>query len=211
MRKMRMATLSFVKLALASAMSVMMLSATPLLAQDANPEQPAAAPERKPEDNWLKVCGGEDKKVCVMRQTIGRDGQFAGSFVLRDNPNQNPRYTITTAVPTGVLLPTGMLWQIDSAPGNKANYTICDKTACFATRPVPDSYIESLKKGGKFKMIALNPRRKEVTVEVTLIGFTSVFEGEGIDVETLRKRQSGESTLQQRLNDIAQGISSEGQ
>lgn len=166
--------------------------------------------ERKPEDNWLKVCGDTEdpyKPVCVMRQTIAFQGRFAGSFILKDDPRQDARYTITAAVPNGVFLPAGMLWQIDEDRALKVNYVICDVQSCLAQAAVPPAYIESLKKGGKLKLIAKNPQRKDFTVEVNLIGFTSVFNSEGLDVEQFQRSSTGEVTLQKRLNDIAKDIS----
>ena len=50
-----------------------------------------------------------------MRQVVLANGQFLGSFLLRDDPGQESRLLAVAAVPLGVLLPFGLTWQIDNA------------------------------------------------------------------------------------------------
>src|SRR5690606_38985535 len=85
----------------------LMMSPMSTFAQDATPpaeapaaEAPAAeAPATTAEtpgsasQNWLKVCDPlpDGQKACIMRQVVLANGQFLGSFLLRDDPGQESR------------------------------------------------------------------------------------------------------------------------
>src|SRR5690349_7868309 len=94
------------KLAVAGfAVAALMMPSFGALAQEAAPAAPAegaaapaqegaappaapAAANANPVQNWLKVCDpiDETKKACIMRQVVVANGQFLGSFLLRDDP-----------------------------------------------------------------------------------------------------------------------------
>src|SRR5690606_41642496 len=120
------------------AVAALMLSSLSAFAQDAAPaveapaaEAPAAvdAAAAAPaaagaNQNWLKVCDplADGQKACIMRQVVLANGQFLGSFLLRDDPGQESRLLAVAAVPLGVLLPFGLTWQIDGAKPVRVPY-----------------------------------------------------------------------------------------
>ncbi|MBK8083455.1 MAG: invasion associated locus B family protein [Devosia sp.] len=151
------------KTLVAAGLAVAALSLAPIgaLAQDnTTPAAPAEGtvgqtdPNATPADptkNWLKVCDPLDdgKKVCIMRQVVVANGQFLGSFLLRDDPGQESRLLAVAAVPLGVLLPFGLTWQIDGAKPIRVPFMLCDPQSCATQLVINEAYVNSLKKGGK--------------------------------------------------------------
>lgn len=202
------------------AISALMLPTMAAFAQETPPaangeaqpaqEQPAAAApqaERKPTDNWLKVCDPlpDGKKACILRQVVLANGQFLGSFLLRDDPGQESRLLAVAAVPLGVLLPFGLTWQIDGGKPIRVPFMICDPTSCATQLVINEAYVNSLKKGGKLILTAKNRQNKDLTIEINLSGFTAVYDGEAaLTFEQFQKEQSGGNALEQVLNDRAE-------
>lgn len=164
---------------------------------------------RNPEDNWLKVCSDleDGRKACIMRQVVTNSGVFVGSFLLRDDPSQESRLLAVASVPLGVLLPFGLSWQIDSGKPVRVPYMLCDPQSCSAQLVVNEAYIQSLKRGASLKLIAKNRLNEDVTIDVTLAGFTSVYDNpEGIDINELNQVTSTENVLEQVLQDRAEQL-----
>jgi invasion protein IalB len=175
-------------------------------------QQQAPATERKPEDNWLKICeeleSGE--LACIMRQLVVTAGQFTGSFVIRNNPHDENRLTAIAAVPLGVLLPVPLTWQIDGERPVRVPYVVCDPRSCISQLVINEAYISSLKKGAVLKLIAKNRQNKDLVVEINLAGFTAVYDGDNYRTfEQFRADSSGqtalENLLQQRADDLRDG------
>lgn len=206
--------MTFKNILFAGLTAVGLLSALPAIAQETQPAAAAAGeaaqPERRPEDNWLKVCGPTEdgtQKACIMRQIISVNGQFIGSFVLRDDPGQENRLFVVAAVPLGVLLPFGLSWQIDNGKPFRLPYVICDPQSCASQTVINEAFVNLLKKGSKLKLTAKNRQNKDLVVEVDLAGFTAVYEGDdAMTFEDLRDEQTGASALEQVLQDRAEQI-----
>lgn len=211
------------------AVAALMLSPFSAYAQEATPaEQPAAeAPAAEapaateaaaapaadaaaaPSSNWLKVCDPlpDGQKACIMRQVVLANGQFLGSFLLRDDPGQESRLLAVAAVPLGVLLPFGLTWQIDGAKPIRVPYMLCDPTSCATQLVINEQYVNSLKKGGVLKLTAKNRQNQDLTIEITLAGFTAAYDGEAaLTFEEFRQETSGENALEQVLQDRAEEL-----
>lgn len=174
--------------------------------------QAAADPNRPPTQNWLKVCDPIDggKKACIMRQVVLANGQFLGSFLLRDDPGQESRLLAVAAVPLGVLLPFGLTWQIDGGKPIRVPFMLCDPQSCATQLVINEAYVNSLKKGGKLKLTAKNRQNQDLTIEINLAGFTSVYDGEAaLTFDEFRKEQTGASALEQQLQDRAEQLRKE--
>lgn len=187
------------------------------LAQDAAPAAPAEAPAAPaaapaagaPAQNWLKVCDplADGKKACIMRQVVLNNGQFLGSFVLRDDPGQESRLLAVAAVPLGVLLPFGLTWQIDGGKPVRVPFMLCDPQACATQLVINEAYVTSLKKGGKLKLTAKNRQNKDLVIEINLAGFTAAYDSDvALTFDEYRKESSGASALEQGLQDRAEEI-----
>ncbi|HEV7344122.1 MAG TPA: invasion associated locus B family protein [Devosia sp.] len=203
------------------AVAALMLSPLSAYAQDAAPaeapaaEAPAAdapaadAAAAPASQNWLKVCDPlpDGQQACIMRQVVLANGQFVGSFLLRDDPGQESRLLAVAAVPLGVLLPFGLTWQIDDAKPVRVPYMLCDPTSCATQLVINEQYVNSLKKGGTLKLTAKNRQNEDLTIEITLAGFTAAYDGEAaLTFEEFRQETSGENALEQVLQDRAEDL-----
>jgi invasion protein IalB len=162
-----------------------------------------------PAQNWLKVCDPlpDGKQACIMRQVILANGQFLGSFLLRDDPGQESRLLAVAAVPLGVLLPFGLTWQIDGAKPIRVPFMLCDPTSCATQLVINEAYVNSLKKGGTLKLTAKNRQNQDLTIEITLAGFTTAYDGPAaLTFDEFQKETSGENALEQVLQDRAEQL-----
>ena len=186
-------------------------NATPAAPADgaAAPATPAAAPAA-PGQNWLKVCDplkDGKGKACIMRQVVVANGQFLGSFLLRDDPGQESRLLAVAAVPLGVLLPFGLTWQIDGGKPIRVPFMLCDPTSCATQLVINEAYVNSLKKGGVLKLTAKNRQNKDLVIDITLAGFTSVYDGDAaMTFEEFNNQTPGPSALEQQLQDRAEEL-----
>ncbi|RYH13735.1 MAG: hypothetical protein EON57_01500 [Alphaproteobacteria bacterium] len=173
------------------------------------PAAPAAA-NATPGQNWLKVCDPlPDGKgnACIMRQVIVANGQFLGSFLLRDDPGQESRLLAVAAVPLGVLLPFGLTWQIDGSKPIRVPFMLCDPTSCATQLVINEAYVNSLKKGSSLKLTAKNRQNKDLVIEINLAGFTSVYDGAAqMTFEEFNNQTTGPSALDQAIQDRAEQL-----
>lgn len=205
------------------AVAALMLSPLSAFAQETPaPEAPAAeAPAEgaavpaaagaaaSPQQNWLKVCDPlpDGKEACIMRQVVLANGQFLGSFLLRDDPGQESRLLAVAAVPLGVLLPFGLTWQIDGSKPVRVPYMLCDPTSCATQLVINEQYVDSLKKGSTLKLTAKNRQNEDLTIEITLAGFTAAYDGDAsLSFDEFRQETSGENALEQVLQDRAEEL-----
>ncbi len=205
------------------AAAAMMMSPISAFAQDSAPEAPAAdaagegsaveevanAVDNLASQNWLKVCDPlpDGQKACLMRQVVLANGQFLGSFLLRDDPGQESRLLAVAAVPLGVLLPFGLTWQIDNAKPVRVPYMLCDTTSCSTQLVINEQYVNSLKRGATLKLTAKNRQNQDLTIDINLAGFTATYDGDAaLTFEQLQQQESGENALEQVLQDRAEQL-----
>ncbi len=188
-----------------------MLGGAPAYAQDAATPAAAAPAEaaRPPSDNWLKVCDPLEngQRACIMRQVVLANGQFLGSFLLRDDPGQESRLLAVAAVPLGVLLPFGLTWQIDGGKPIRVPFMLCDPTSCATQLVINEAYVDSMKKGAKLKLTAKNRQNQDLVIEINLSGFTAVYESaDSLSFDEFQADMSGQSALEQQLQDRAEAL-----
>lgn len=173
---------------------------------------PTEAPASRPEDNWLKICEPLDsgEKACIMRQVVLNNGQFFGSFMLRNDPGQESRLLAVAAVPLGVLLPFNMVWQIDGGKPIRVPFVLCDQVSCTSQLVINENYVNSLKKGAKLTLSAKTQQNKDMVVSINLAGFTSVYDADtSLTFDQFRKQSTGANALEQMLQDRAEQIRQE--
>ena len=198
--------------AVATGLAVSMAGAVHAQSADAGMIDQAETSEGSAEDNWLKVCSDLDDggQACIMRQVVSNTGVFTGSFLLRDDPSQESRLLAVASVPIGVLLPFGLTWQIDSGKPVRVPYMLCDPQACSAQLVINESYIQSLKRGSTLTLTAKNRQNEDITIDITLAGFTAVCDNpEGVSIEELNQATSTENVLEQVLQDRANQLREE--
>lgn len=175
-------------------------------------EQVAAAVDDLASQNWLKVCDPlpDGQKACLMRQVILANGQFLGSFLLRDDPGQESRLLAVAAVPLGVLLPFGLTWQIDNSKPIRVPYMLCDQQSCSTQLVINEQYINSLKAGNKLTLTAKNRQNQDLAIEIDLAGFTATYDSDAaLTFEQLQQQESGQNALEQVLQDRAEQLRQE--
>jgi len=168
--------------------------------------------ERDPKNNWLKVCDTTEsgERACIMRQLVIKGGQFAGSFTLRDDPGQENRLVMVAAVPLGILLFPGMVWQIDSARPFRTPFVTCDPRSCVSQALINEAYVDSLKKGAKLFVTVKNLQNRDLIVEFSLAGFTAVYESEeAMTIDEFQAQETGQAALEQLLQQRAEEVRQE--
>jgi invasion protein IalB len=171
-----------------------------------------ADPNRRPEDNWLKVCDPLEngQKACIMRQIVVANGQFLGSFLLRDDPGQESRLLAVAAVPLGVLLPFGLTWQIDGGKPIRVPFMLCDPQSCATQLVINEAYVQSLKRGGVLRLTAKNRQNEDLVIDINLAGFTAVYDNDtALTFDQFTQETTGPSALEQMLQDRAEQLRQE--
>jgi invasion protein IalB len=164
---------------------------------------------KDPTKNWLKVCDPlpSGQKACIMRQVVIANGTFLGSFLLRDDPGQESRLLAVAAVPLGVLLPFGLTWQIDSGKPIRVPFMLCDPQSCATQLVINEAYVNSLKKGSKLKLTAKNRQNQDLTIEIDLAGFTSVYDSDtALTFDQFTQQNTAPNALEQVLQDRAEQL-----
>lgn len=169
---------------------------------------PAGAAD--PRNNWLKVCEPleDGQKACLMRQVVVlNNGQFLGSFELRDDPRDEYRFLASAAVPVGVLLPAELVWQVDNGRPAPKPFFKCDPVKCMSLSVLNRESVDALKKGNKLKLTAKNAQNQDLVVEINLAGFTAAFESDtALTFEQFREQSTGAAALEKQLQDKAEAL-----
>ncbi|MEM8648428.1 MAG: invasion associated locus B family protein, partial [Pseudomonadota bacterium] len=164
----------------------------------------AQAPTPADDNAWVKICNtdqGTNKTLCLITQELRTDsGQFLASVAIRETPGE-ARKSLLTSVPVGMLLQPGVQLQIDGAKPTQARYSICFPNACYAELAIDAGFVSKLKAGGKLRLTTINQQAKQVQFDLTLIGFTAAYDGEGMNPTQVAARQE---ELQRELEAKAQ-------
>jgi invasion protein IalB len=83
------------------------------------------------------------------------------------------------SLPLGVSLPGGLSVTVDEGQPLRLRYERCEPNGCLAPLPLDDQLIRSLK-GGRWARVAFfDTTRREISVPVSLLGFTAGFDALG--------------------------------
>ncbi|WP_208976412.1 invasion associated locus B family protein [Polycladidibacter hongkongensis] len=144
------------------------------------------------DDAWTKICNTDPKSKkehCLITQELrAATGQVLVQAAVREITGED-RKLLHIAVPPGMLLQQGLLIQVDGNKPAKAPYTICFPNACIAEMVISNDFITGLKRGGKLIVTTLNQQGKARPFEMTLKGFTKVYDGAAIKPEELQAKQ----------------------
>jgi invasion protein IalB len=169
----------------------------------------APAPAAPTESPWTKVCDTNpqtNQPLCMVRTEVRSEtGVFILQVTLTKVENAD-RYRLVALLPLGVLLPPGISVRIDNAtPGTTAPFSICvpNPAVCVAEVEVPTAFIDQLKRGGQVAFVATNPQRTEMPIQVSLAGFTRVFDGEGVNAAQAQARMEELNAALQRNAEAA--------
>lgn len=153
---------------------------------------------------WVKICNRDpnsQKNLCLITQELRSDrGELLASLAIREAEGE-ARKSLLTSVPVGMLIRPNVRLQIDGGRETEVPYSICFPNACYAELAIDDGFVRQLKAGGKLQITTLNQQAKPVRFDMTLIGFTSAYDGQGIDPAALQAKQQD---LQRQLEEKAQ-------
>ena len=77
--------------------------------------------------------------------------------------------------PLGVLLPAGIRVQVDGGQVRGTAFRLCIQVGCIAQDVMSEKFINDMKKGTTAKMLLVLPPQREVSVNISLSGFTKAF------------------------------------
>ncbi|HWL93503.1 MAG TPA: invasion associated locus B family protein [Phycisphaerae bacterium] len=194
-----------VGLATGAALAAALLGWAPAFAQDAEApaaEAPAAeaapgtaAPSSVPQPDWTKVCGTvNEKEEChTERRRLAATGQPIAQFMIIEREGKR---LVQIAVPPVALIQPGVQIKIDDGEPTGVKYVVCTPNECLALGEINDDFIERLKQGGTMLISMLNPQGKPVNFDLSLVGFTAIYDGPGI---TQAEAQANSQRLQEEL------------
>jgi invasion protein IalB len=193
-------------------------SAVPAFAQDQPaaapapaPAAPAAAPQAAaapsvPQPDWEKVCGAiNNAQEChTSRKRLAATGQPVAQFLVIERGDKK---LLQLAVPPVALIQPGVQVKIDNGEATGVKYVVCTPGECLALGEINPDFIAKLKKGGNVTITMLNPQGKPVNFEISLGGFTAMYEGPGINPEEAQARQAKlEDELKKKADEARQQL-----
>lgn len=142
---------------------------------------------------WEKICGKiNDKQEChISRKRLAATGQPIAQFLVIERDDKK---LLQVAVPPVALIQPGVQIKIDDGEPTGVKYVVCTPGECLALGEINAEFIGRLKRGGSVVISMVNPQGKPVSFDISLVGFTAIYDGPGIDPEEARQRQ-------QRLED----------
>jgi invasion protein IalB len=198
--------------------ALLTLGALPAAAQD---QQPAPAPAPAPaagaadaaapqapiaQPDWEKVCGKiNDAQEChTSRKRLAATGQAIAEFLVIERGDKK---LLQLAVPPVALIQPGVQVKIDDSDPTGVKYVVCTPGECLALGEINDDFVAKLKKGKVVNITMLNPQGKPVNFDISLVGFTSTYEGPGIDPQEAQARQQKlEDELKKKADEARQQL-----
>ncbi|WP_068089525.1 invasion associated locus B family protein [Polycladidibacter stylochi] len=161
-------------------------------------------------DPWIKVCNTDPKskkEFCMITQELRtKTGQLLAQAVVREISGE-ARKLFHVAVPPGMLIQPGVRIQIDGNKQSEAKYTICFPNACITEMVIDANFIGAMKKGSKLIITTFNQQGKPRPFELTLSGFTKVYDGAAMKPEELQAKQERlQAELQKRAEAARQRL-----
>jgi invasion protein IalB len=152
---------------------------------------PAKAQQQAPVNGWFKDCAKqEDNEICnVQFQSVAGTGQVVTAISLIEVKGKQTLRVARVTVPTGRLLPPGIKLKVDDKKDVSLQYVFCMPQSCTAEVKLDDNLIALLKGGKALVVSSINLQNKANPVNISLEGFTGVFDGEPIKRDELEQRQ----------------------
>ncbi len=149
-----------------------MIAGSPSLAQE-TPAMPTPG-------QWTVDCGAPvagAPEICRMTQILldPENQRPIFDFTIFYPPGQSGAPTALIRVPLGVLLPAGLLLQVDDGRTGNAPFSVCDPNGCLSQFQMEPQQITEMKAGNTMKIGFRRADGQGVQLPVTLIGFTAAF------------------------------------
>ncbi|MEO1315415.1 MAG: invasion associated locus B family protein [Pseudomonadota bacterium] len=131
--------------------------------------------------DWTVRCATANE-TCVMQQVgQGADGNDVLEVRIRkldglttDDGEQVPA-AIQILAPLGVFLPAGVRVQVDGNEVRSAPFEQCQQGGCVVRQPMSQAFLDEMRAGSMAKVTLVAVPRQEVTVSISLTGFTRAY------------------------------------
>lgn len=151
-------------------------------AQSAGQPQAASETVKAKHGDWEIVCAASQPDLCVMRQ-IGqtKDGKRVLEVRVRKlegvtaQNGQKVPAAIRIMTPLGSILQPGVRVQIDGAEPRTGVFEVCLPQGCIVEDPMSEEFLGRLKAGAVANMTFSLIQQGELTVDISLNGFTKAF------------------------------------
>jgi len=164
---------------------VLMLAALatggPALAQEqGQPRAGATAePSAAPEAPWSAQCIAPSRDGplnCQIEQqaVVTETGQLL-LLVTIAVPGESRQPVLTVRTPLQLFLPAGVRIDVDGRNAEKLEFRTCDQQGCYVRNPISSATLAAMFKGLKLNIILENLNNQQLTVPMSLSGFTDVY------------------------------------
>jgi invasion protein IalB len=171
--------------------------ATPAAPAEPAPAATTPAQPQVPEavKAWAKFCDKQQDghTVCIVRKLSFHDTSIIASFVLRIDQAKGVPMLAVAAVPVGVLLKPGLRWQVDGGKAQTLPYWRCTPQTCESEQLASPAFINQLRKGNKLTLIAKDVNNKDLSVDISLIGFSAAYDMKDAPTFAEYSRKLGEA------------------
>ena len=131
---------------------------------------------------WEIVCSSAQSDLCVMRQfgknAEGNDVIDVRIRKLKDVKTQDGK-TLPAAIqittPLGTILRAGVTVKIDAGEPRTGAFEVCLPSGCVLRDPMSEEFLANLKAGKAAKMTFTLLQLGELSVSISLKGFTKAF------------------------------------
>ncbi len=152
-----------------------MICAAPALAQS------TTAAKSDPEAPWVYGCepAAEDTAgLCRIVQNLtlkrGEAQQRLLTVIIREQPEAKP-LALLLALPHGLFHPAGVQLKVDDNEPSRLVIQTSDAKGAYAGTEMTEALAAAMKKGAKMTVTFQSAQRKNVSVPVTLRGFTAAY------------------------------------
>lgn len=139
---------------------------------------PALAQDGEENQAWNVRCNeteGGQKQCEMFQQLVVKDsGERFAEFAI-GFPEDKDTARGVVILPLGILLPPGVMLQIDDGSKYKFDVRYCVKQGCLAFVDLSDKILDELRMGGEAILTAASAQGKPVKIRMSLMGFTKAY------------------------------------
>ena len=141
----------------------------------AAPEAVTATPNNAGPPPWSARCSATTRDAALdcqleQRAVVTETGQLL-LLVTIAVPGESRQPALSVRTPLQMFLPAGVRIDIDGR-----NAQTCDPQGCYARAPISNALLEAMFKGLKLNIIIESINRQQLTVPMSLEGFTQVYD-----------------------------------
>ena len=146
----------------------------------ATPEAVTATPNNAGPPPWSARCSATTRDAALdcqleQRAVVTETGQLL-LLVTIAVPGESRQPALSVRTPLQMFLPAGVRIDIDGRNAQKLDFQTCDPQGCYARAPISNALLEAMFKGLKLNIIIESINRQQLTVPMSLEGFTQVYD-----------------------------------